>query len=175
MEQWKYAPECEGLCQVSDLGGVRSRRDRNGRPIVGWRLIKPSVHRQGYLQIELRIGGRRRFYLVHRLVVDAFLPPKRPTDTVVRHLNDDPTDNRVCNLARGTQKENMADAIRNDKLRPCRGSLHGNAKLTEDDVREIRRLYATGTFSKRALAQKFGVSDVMIGLIVRWQSWQHVI
>jgi hypothetical protein len=107
------------------------------------------------------------------LVADAFLPAKCPTDTVVRHLNDDSSDNRAVNLARGTQKDNMADSIRNGTLQ--RGGSHYRAKLTDDKIREIRHLDATGKFSQQELGLRFGVTFQMISLIVLRKSWKHVL
>ena len=47
-------------------------------------------------------------------------------------------------------------------------------KLTEDQVREIRRLFDTGDFSKRKLARMFGVSRPHIVNIVTRKSWKQV-
>jgi predicted DNA-binding ArsR family transcriptional regulator len=56
----------------------------------------------------------------------------------------------------------------------ARGSRHGAAKLTERDVREIRRRYAKGRETFAALADAFNVSPQTIGGIVHRRSWQHV-
>lgn len=64
------------------------------------------------------------------------------------------------------------------RIRPealARGEKHGNAKLTDADVREIRALYRTSNISIRALAHRFGVSTCPIYQIVRGNAWQHVI
>lgn len=54
-----------------------------------------------------------------------------------------------------------------------RGTKHPNAKLTEDDVREIRRLSANG-LSQRKLAAQFGVSRGTIEPILKGETWKHV-
>ena len=54
------------------------------------------------------------------------------------------------------------------------GELHPNAKLKESDVVEIRRLYATGSFSQRAIAERFGIGQAQVGKIVRGHGWTHV-
>lgn len=53
------------------------------------------------------------------------------------------------------------------------GSNHVNAKLTEDDVREIRRLVARGSLH-REVAEVFGVSKAAVGAIVSGRNWSHV-
>lgn len=55
------------------------------------------------------------------------------------------------------------------------GEANGHAKLTEDDVRSIRSLYATGNFLQKELAQKFGVHQGMISAVVLRKFWAHVI
>jgi hypothetical protein len=157
-EIWKDVVGYEGIYGVSDY--ERVRRTATGR------MLKQRLDLRGCPRVNLYLRGKRTTRRVSTLVADAFLPAKCSTDEIVRHLNGNPADNRVCNLARGTQKENMADAIRH-------GTFH--AKLTDDDVREIRRLYATGKFSQQELARLFGVSQRMIGFIVRRKSWKHTV
>lgn len=58
------------------------------------------------------IGPKSKRKYLHRAIAEAFIP--NPDNLpMVRHLNDDPTDNRVENLAWGTQTDNMQDCIRN--------------------------------------------------------------
>jgi hypothetical protein len=175
-ETWGEIVGYEGIYEVSDLGNVRSRRiPRSGRRFGPWRLLSPVVDRVGRGRVRLYLGGKAIMRLVSHLVADAFLPAKLPTDTVVRHLNDDPTDNRACNLAWGTYSDNMADAFRNGKRKSPSWSACLGAQLTGDIVGEIRRLYATGKFSQRELAAQFGVDHSTIGRIVRRQAWKHIL
>jgi len=163
-EAWRPIAGCEGTYEVSDQGRVR--RVETGR------ILKTFADQHGYRLVRLYLWGESTTRKVFHLVADAFLPKKGPTDTVVRHLNDDPFDNRVCNLARGTRLDNAADAIRNGKS--AQGITHGLAKLTEDQVREIRRLYATGNFTQREIALQFGVDQTTISPIVNRQTWKHI-
>ena len=84
-------------------------------------------------------------------------------------------DNRTCvrpdHLFLGSQRDNMADRQR--KRRQCYGSRNGRAKLVESDVVVIRNLSAGGQCNA-AIARQFGVSSVMVGLIVSGRSWRHV-
>ena len=54
------------------------------------------------------------------------------------------------------------------------GVKNGRAKLTDDDVRAIRRMYAAGGVSLLALADEFGVDQTAVGFIVRRVRWTHV-
>lgn len=89
---------------------------------------------------------------------------------------------RVGHLFKGTDADNMADMAAKGRGRPglqlrpelaARGSRNGNAKLTERDIREIRQRYDMGE-SQRSLAAAFGVTQGLVGHIVRRLIWRHV-
>jgi hypothetical protein len=140
-------------------------------------ILKQIMRQDGCPCVHLSIHGKVTTRKVANLVANAFLPARLPTDTVVRHLNDNPADNRVENLARGTYSDNQRDAIRNGKHKPP--PMHAGeechlAKLNESQVREIRRLYATGNFTQRKLALQYGVTAQTICKIVRRKIWKHI-
>jgi Autographiviridae endonuclease len=85
-------------------------------------------------------------------------------------------DNRACvalhHLSPGTRKSNMEDAVK--KRRMSHGEKRFNHKLTDSKVRQIRRLYATGRWSQAVLADRFGVHQVAISLVLRGRTWRHV-
>ena len=51
---------------------------------------------------------------------------------------------------------------------------YGRSKLTEEQVLEIRRLYAAGDHTQRQLSEKFGTTRPNIGQIVRRVTWRHI-
>lgn len=55
-----------------------------------------------------------------------------------------------------------------------RGENSPAAKLSENDVHEIRRLYATGEFTQKQLGKRFGVTAVSIGSVINGKTWAHV-
>lgn len=54
------------------------------------------------------------------------------------------------------------------------GERHGQAKLTNQAVLEIRRLWESNACSKRELGKAFGVTVATIGNIVRRETWRHI-
>jgi len=103
METWKDIPGYEGQYQISTLGNVRSFR-RSVAP----KLLKPGRMPQGHLSVAL---GRNNSQCVHKLVLLAFVGPA-PYKHECRHLNGNPSDNRLENLRWGTRSENILDAVR---------------------------------------------------------------
>ena len=93
---------------------------------------------------------------------------------IVRHLCPG-GGNRWCSnprhVADGTPKQNTADAIAAGRL--CHGERVNTAKLTADQVREIRRRHAAGEV-RAALAREFGVWQSTVDKIVERRSWRHV-
>lgn len=84
-------------------------------------------------------------------------------------------DNKMCvnpkHLFLGTQKENMQDAVRKGRI--VHGAKHYNARLTENDVREIRAKRTAG-ISCHQLTTEYGVSFTQIWNIVRRKQWVHI-
>lgn len=103
-EIWVPSPVRGDRYEVSSLGRVRSNWD-------GGRVMHPYAHpKSGHLMVKIVApGSRQRGYYVHRLVAGAFVEGSGP---VVRHLDGDPTNNIPSNLAWGTQRENILDAVR---------------------------------------------------------------
>ena len=112
-KKWKDIDEYDGY-QVSDHGDVRSYinnrhgPNRNAKP----HLLTQIKNKKGYPTVQLGRGNRK---LVNRLVAKAFIP--NPNNIpIVRHLDDNPSNNHVSNLAWGTQVDNMQDCIKHGRL-----------------------------------------------------------
>jgi HNH endonuclease len=105
-----------------------------------------------------------------------------PAEHVLHHCDNPPCCN-PAHLYEGTQVDNSRDAVERGRttrgrVRPeselHRGEGHPMVKLTEDDVREIRRLAAEGV-PRAALARRHAISGANIGLIVSGKTWRHVV
>lgn len=87
-------------------------------------------------------------------------------------------DNRRCvnpaHLFLGTALDNIQDMHRKGRANPPRGARAAAAKLTEDDVREIRRRYAEGDVTYGQLATEYGVHYRTPQAIVLRRTWKHV-
>lgn len=84
---------------------------RGGTRRVGGKALKTFDQGKGYQGVNLLKEGKQKRHLIHRLVLEAFVGPC-PEGMECRHLNGDPTDNRLENLCWGTPRENADDRIR---------------------------------------------------------------
>lgn len=55
-----------------------------------------------------------------------------------------------------------------------RGVDVGTSKLTEADIVNIRKLFASGSYTKRGLARQFDVDEKNIRLILKGSIWKHI-
>ena len=73
-----------------------------------------------------------------------------------------------------TPAENTQHAHDTGLAKAKAGEFHPFAKLTEDDVRTIRRMIHEGVHSQKAIARMFGVCDMVICDIKKRRTWVHV-
>ena len=133
---------------------------------------------QGYYFGSLGYGGVKlagKSWYAHRIAYYLYYG-KDPGEHCVCHKCDNP---KCCNpkhLWLGTQSDNEQDKVQKGRWvgRDQRGSKNVLAKLTDEKVREIRRLYATGECTQAKLAEQFSVSYVAISYIVRRKTWAHI-
>lgn len=103
-EIWKPIEECPDY-HISNFGRIKSfKYDK-----INGKIIKPSECTKGYLQLDLRLDGRKgknRVHLaVHRLVARAFIP--NPDNLPqVNHKDENKTNNNVENLEWCTSEYN---------------------------------------------------------------------
>jgi hypothetical protein len=110
-------PGWEGWYEVSNLGRVYSVK-RFGVSRSG-RILAQQPYASGHVSVTFRRHPDRYQMSVHRLVLLTFVGPC-PPNMETRHLDGQPSNNRLDNLCYGTRRENMADRIRHGTLQPAR-------------------------------------------------------
>lgn len=145
---WSYVQKADGDGCWVWIG----QRDKDGYGVFGVGGKKLKAHRISY---ELHKG-------------------QLTSSILVQHK----CDNRPCicpdHLEPGVPKSNAVDRAQKGRSARHAGATNGRAKLTEAQVREIRRLCKTTNTTYRDLGRQFGVSDVLIRKIEHRQLWQHI-
>lgn len=113
-EIWKTIEECEDY-QISNFGRVKSFKydKENGK------IMKPCKTTKGYLQLDLRLDGRKgqnRVHLaIHRLVARAFIP--NPDNLPqVNHKDENKENNHVGNLEWCTNEYNAHYGTKSERV-----------------------------------------------------------
>lgn len=157
-----------------------AQRKRFGDPVIRfWLKVDKSkgsdkcwtwtgyIGSRGYGAIHWKGSPATR---AHRIAFEITFGPI-PEGQVVMHT----CDNKLCvnpaHLKLGTQLANMRDAVL--KGRFPTGEQAPAAKLTEEQVIEIRRRAASGA-SYWDLSRDYNVVYGTIGRIVRRESWRHI-
>lgn len=112
-EVWKDVVGYEGLYQVSNLGRVKSLYSNH-------HILSQHNNGNGYLYVNISIGGKTCKKYVHRIAVEAFLGDLNGFE--VNHIDKCKTNNKISNLEICTRAYNMAyskEDIRNIVNREC--------------------------------------------------------
>jgi hypothetical protein len=163
--------------RVGTDGSVWSRRGSRFVPSrgavaflsPGWRRLRPSLVTGGYQGVCLC----RRPFKVHRLVLAAFVGPCPPGKQACHFPDPDRQNNRLENLRWDTPRGNMRDRAAHGN-HPA-GAKNGHAKLSESQVRQMRRLYDTGGWTQKQLARHFGTCRANVSFVVTRKHWRQVI
>lgn len=122
--------------------------------------------------IQQRERGSMATYYVHRLAYELTVGAI-PSGMCVCHHCDNPQCVNPLHLFLGTHLDNMRDCAR--KNRTAFGTRSGTTNLSEATVLAIRARYLTGDISQKRLAADYGVTQSIVGRIVRGECWQRLV
>ena len=173
LNTWTPVKGFEGFYEINQIGEIRSwsfgrwRKRANPFPIK-WRISK-----DGYAKVILSKGQNEKAWnsSVHRLVATHFLP--NPLNLAeVNHKDGNKLNNSVENLEWVSRRQNMQHAFKLGLNVSKRGHFGRHAKLTIEQVDEIKRLIKEPNSSASRIAKQFGISAVHVYRIrdnVHWK------
>ena len=168
IEVWEDIKGYEGLYQVSNMGRVKSlertvTRKNGRRQTIQERILNPKTERNGYLRIELCNGsGKKKSFLVHRLVCEAFHENTENNKPCVNHIDENKANNTASNLEWCTYKENLNHGTRSARSAKALSKPVGQYAKDEElikiwqSTREVQRQLGLdqSTISKVALGKR---------------------
>lgn len=166
MEQWKPIKGYEGYYEVSDKGNVRSVdrlvTHKNGT-ICKYKgcVLKQDITKKGYKKVYLTKDGKKKNYLVHRLVLETFNPVENMDALQVNHKDGNKQNNCLSNLEWCDNYSNYSHALKKG-LRPNKLLPKPVAQLTLNG--EIIAIYPSISQCSKATGIKDSrISDVCYG------------
>lgn len=171
-EEWRDIPNWEGLYQASNQGRIRRLESKDCRGNrIAQHMLTPAINKhRGYSYVTLAQNRTSKSYQVHRLIALAFMGPC-PSGMQVNHVDGNKTNNAANNLEYVTGKRNVEHA-RSIGLWSGKGETNNSARLTQEQVNEIRRRRQNGEMPK-TLAEHYQVSAAHIWRIVHYRTWRE--
>ena len=160
MAIWKDVKGFEGLYKVSNEGvlvGTPRKGTKGG-------IVKQYKMNHGYMEYHLYKNNELTRICVHRLLATHFIP-NPDNKPCVNHIDGNRANNSLENLEWVTYKENSEHAVRTG-LFNHRGENHSGAKLTDQEVREIRDLHKHKIYKQVDIATLYGTSNATVSRIV---------
>lgn len=141
------------------------------------RAMKETINAKGYPCITLTINGKPKFYRIHRLLAELFIPNPE-NKPFVNHKDRDRTNYSLDNLEWVTAQENVVHSVlnggRKNYKRDNKGSRNANSRLSELHVSAIMDLIKIG-YSQEKLAIIFDVTQSTISKISNNKLWKQVV
>jgi len=126
-----------------------------------------------YGSFGMTVDGEFVSYKAHRAAYELARGPI-PDGLHVLHKCDNPACCNPDHLFLGTHQDNMMDMKEKGRAKGHQGEANFKAKLTEDQVRDIKFGPDQGYGSNRRLAKKHGISATMVSYIKHGKFWKHV-
>jgi len=169
-EIWKDVAGYEGLYKVSNHGNIRSYiKTKYGKDGL---LMSLNEGSKGYLLIKLfNAKSVSKKWSVHRLVALAFVPnPENKPE--INHKDGIKNNNYFKNLEWCTPSENLVHAFKFGLKMATKGEKNPCSKVTSKQILKIRSLI--GTLTQSEIADRFGISQSAVSLIIHRKLWNHI-
>lgn len=131
-EIWKDINGYEGLYQVSNFGRVKSLNYNHTKKEE---IMTLTPTKRNYMKIHLDKDGKRKYFTIHRLVAQAFIPnPNNYNMVLHKKAVLDGGTNSVDNLYWGNNSDNMKDRTRDGHFVNPRKGKFGKENPTSKSV-----------------------------------------
>lgn len=154
------------LFLTDDLEARLRRYAPAGHPNQCWEWTR--CKNKGYGMVSV---GKTKKRGAHIVAWELATGRTLPDGMVIRHTCDNPPCTNPAHLIVGTHADNVYDRVEHGV--PNKGVDNPQAKLTDDDVRAIRRLAHSGV-SQPNIAAQFGITQTNVSMIVTRRTWKHL-
>jgi hypothetical protein len=168
-EKWKFVPGTEDLYMISNYGRVKSFCGNSKG-----KLLKQS-DTKGFKTVCIRVNGKRKTVLVHKLTAESFVQKASDHDMVV-HLDWNKGNNYFKNLKWVNRDEGYARILtrlhERNRNNPRKRKVT-NSKLAIKDIEVLKSMLERGV-KQKVIAQLFCISEMQVSRIKRGENWGQV-
>lgn len=178
-EIWVDISGYEGHYQISNIGRVKSLSrmiiSPNGRGtrFMHELILKIPVDKGGYLRAPLTVNNVQKYFSIHRLVAQSFIPNLNNLPEV-NHKNGIKSDNRIENLEWCDRSFNKRHSYRVLQEMPRCGLKNGMTKITESIIIEIRKNHSHSSATYNEIGAMYNISGTHVWRILKYKTWQHL-
>ena len=139
-------------------------------PLLGTRcwLWLGYKDKDGYGETSIERKSKRAHHAAFFLMHGHFPSPQG------LHRCDNPPCVNPDHIFEGGALENNTDCWNKGRAKRAKGEKHGGAKLTAENIKQIRNLYATGGITHKLLAHQFNATEKNIQQIITRKRWRHL-
>lgn len=138
--------------------------------VIGKRGGRGTPDSSGYLKMSVKINGCICNFFVHEII--AIAGGLIPIDITIDHIDGNKMNNKLSNLQLLTNEDNISKTHKGKSK--YKGSQSPMSKLTEGDVKEIKKMLKNKNIKQIDIAKKYNVSKETITDIKQGKTWKHV-
>lgn len=169
-EVWKIITFADKKYEVSNYGRVKSycyNKDEG-------RILKPGLTK-GFQTVTFKTKGKKKTFLVHKLVAIFFVPKDNDNQSIAIHLDWNKRNNYYKNLKWVTKDEAYKRIMpRLQEINKIKNKgLIRNSKLKAEDVKVLKSMLEKG-IKQNVIAKLFSISEMQVTRIKREENWAHI-
>jgi len=164
-EIWKDILNYNGIYQISNIGRVKSYKNNKIT------ILKNYTNNKGYPEVNLKYNSKKKHLMIHRLIAIYFIdnPENLPE---VNHKDGNKLNYKINNLEWCTHAENIQHAYDTGLQKLQLGEKNSSAKLTEQQVLDIRKI--DKSISSAIIAKQYNMGKTAIKSIRARKTWKHI-
>ena len=184
VEKLFFAQMAIGVFSISPMGEIWRHKELVGS-VTGaqsqWKRIEArraeTTESHEHLRVQMTDNGKKVMVYAHRVIWMYWNQQDIPDGMEVNHKNGYPRNNFPDNLELATHQENAihaAQILKRFGKKEQRGEKNTSAKLTAQQVMEIRLIWKKHEMSLSQIANYYGVSTTTVQDICHLRTWKHL-
>ena len=162
---------CSLECRDDLFSGNNSPQWRGGITVKDNYIL---IHKSKVEEKYQPMADQRGYIKQHRYVLAKKLGRNLSENEIVHHINKNTKDNAIGNLKLMTRSEHTKYHLKERGNEYSKGVNNGRAKLTEQEVKRIKKLFTSSNLTQKEIGEMFDVSNTTISAIKVGDNWGHL-